>query len=364
MRPRRTSPLPRRWKATASPPSRCRLPSWCPSLPVRSKRRPTRCAPIVPTGVSRCFDATFGDRWLDEAKGLAARPPLDLRVNTLKADRARVLGVLQGVGAAAAPLAPDGIRIPPIAGDGRHPNVQAEPAFQKGWFEVQDEGSQLVAALAAPASAGPGSRLLRRRRRQDAGHFRRHGKPRAGLRPRFGQGAAGADLRAPAARRQPQRPGGRQHRGGPVGVGGRDGRRGGRRPLHGQRHLAPPPRCEVAADRTAAGGAHRRAGGDPRSRRRVMCDLAAAWSTSRAPSSRPRTTASSPLSRRGGPTLPRSTTGPLECSAFPATPMPRGSTRSAAFTCRRSAPAPTASFSAPSGEDVDQARRRPTLPEP
>ena len=98
--------------------------------------------------------ATFGDRWLDEAKGLAARPPLDLRVNTLKADRARVLGVLQGVGAAAAPLAPDGIRIPPIAGHGRHPNVQAEPAFQKGWFEVQDEGSQLVAALAAPPRPG------------------------------------------------------------------------------------------------------------------------------------------------------------------------------------------------------------------
>src|SRR5690606_5792063 len=46
----------------------------------------------------------------------------------------------------------DGIRIPPIEGDGRHPNVQAEPAFQKGWFEVQDEGSQLVALLAGAAA--------------------------------------------------------------------------------------------------------------------------------------------------------------------------------------------------------------------
>ena len=50
-------------------------------------------------------------------------------------------------------IAPHGIRIPPIDGDGRHPNVQAEPAFQKGWFEVQDEGSQIVAALAG-AQAG------------------------------------------------------------------------------------------------------------------------------------------------------------------------------------------------------------------
>jgi hypothetical protein len=52
------------------------------------------------------------------------------------------------MGAAATSLASQGIRIPPIDGSGRHPNVQAEPAFQKGWFEVQDEGSQLAAELA------------------------------------------------------------------------------------------------------------------------------------------------------------------------------------------------------------------------
>ena len=28
--------------------------------------------------------------------------------------------------------------------------MQAEPAFQKGWIEIQDEGSQLAALLAAP----------------------------------------------------------------------------------------------------------------------------------------------------------------------------------------------------------------------
>ena len=35
--------------------------------------------------------------------------------------------------------------------------MQAEPAFQKGWFEVQDEGSQIVAAL---AGAEPGMQVL------------------------------------------------------------------------------------------------------------------------------------------------------------------------------------------------------------
>jgi 16S rRNA (cytosine967-C5)-methyltransferase len=32
--------------------------------------------------------------------------------------------------------------------NGRHPPATAEPSFQKGWFEVQDEGSQLAAKLA------------------------------------------------------------------------------------------------------------------------------------------------------------------------------------------------------------------------
>src|SRR5690606_18052175 len=75
------------------------------------------------------------------------------RVNTLAATRDKVLAELEGTGAAPCALAADGIRIPPIDGAGRHPNVQAEPAFRKGWFEVQDEGSQIVADLAG-AEAG------------------------------------------------------------------------------------------------------------------------------------------------------------------------------------------------------------------
>ena len=90
-------------------------------------------------------------------RALAGRPPLDLRVNTLISDRDRVLAELDQTGAAPTALASFGLRIPPIAGEGRHPNVQAEPAFQKGWFEVQDEGSQLAAEL---AGAMPGMQVL------------------------------------------------------------------------------------------------------------------------------------------------------------------------------------------------------------
>ena len=117
--------------ADAPPAVRADIPDWC--------------APL--------FERTFGEAWVDEGAALATRPPLDLRVNTLQADRAKVLAELTETGAKASHIAPYGIRIPPIDGDGRHPNVQAEPAFQKGWFEVQDEGSQLVAALAG-AEAG------------------------------------------------------------------------------------------------------------------------------------------------------------------------------------------------------------------
>lgn len=106
---------------------------------------PDWCEPLV-------RDA-FHESWVAELAALASRPPLDLRVNTLAATREKVLAELKDTGAAPCDLARDGIRIPPIQGDGRHPNVQAEPAFQKGWFEVQDEGSQIVAELAG-ASAG------------------------------------------------------------------------------------------------------------------------------------------------------------------------------------------------------------------
>lgn len=107
------------------------------------------CAPLL--------QRVFGEEWVDEAAGLAKRPPLDLRVNPLKASPAKVLDELGGTGAVSTRLAAHGIRIAPIDGGGRHPNVQAEPAFHKGWFEVQDEGSQIAAEL---VRAKPGMQVL------------------------------------------------------------------------------------------------------------------------------------------------------------------------------------------------------------
>jgi 16S rRNA (cytosine967-C5)-methyltransferase len=107
---------------------------------------PDWCVPL--------FERAFGKSWIGEAAALSGRPPLDLRVNTLKADRERTLEALKDAGVGPCPIMSTGIRVPPIAGNGRHPNVQVEPAFQKGWFEIQDEGSQIVADLALAADQG------------------------------------------------------------------------------------------------------------------------------------------------------------------------------------------------------------------
>ncbi|WP_457586785.1 RsmB/NOP family class I SAM-dependent RNA methyltransferase [Ensifer canadensis] len=104
----------------------------------------------IPEWVQASFEENFSEDWLDEAKALAGRPTLDLRANTLKATRAKVLKALERSGAEAATIARNGIRIPAGEGASRLPNVTAELSFQKGWFEVQDEGSQIVADLAFP----------------------------------------------------------------------------------------------------------------------------------------------------------------------------------------------------------------------
>ena len=59
--------------------------------------------------------------------------------------------------AIAARIARQGVRIPPGEGPSRLPNVTAELSFAKGWFEVQDEGSQIVADL---VMAGDGEQIL------------------------------------------------------------------------------------------------------------------------------------------------------------------------------------------------------------
>ncbi|MBB4302585.1 16S rRNA (cytosine967-C5)-methyltransferase [Rhodobium orientis] len=100
------------------------------------------------------FVAAFGERAVDEGRALADRAPLDLRVNTLKADREKVMKALSRFGAVETPLSPVGLRIAAPDGPKRLPHVQSEDAFRKGWFEIQDEASQLAALLAGGLGGG------------------------------------------------------------------------------------------------------------------------------------------------------------------------------------------------------------------
>ncbi|MCW5715604.1 MAG: RsmB/NOP family class I SAM-dependent RNA methyltransferase [Bauldia sp.] len=111
----------------------------------------------VPDWLAPSLRRAFGDDWVAEGEALASRPPLDIRVNRLKAERAKVAKELAAAGAIDSPFSPDGLRVPPTSGNRRHPNVQSEPAFLKGLFEIQDEGSQLAAAM---VGARPGMQVL------------------------------------------------------------------------------------------------------------------------------------------------------------------------------------------------------------
>lgn len=112
---------------------------------------PAHVAGDYPEWLQPSFARAFGDRAAMEGAGLAMRAPIDLRVNTLKADRDKVIKALAAYSPEPTPFAPTGIRIPAPAGAAKAPHVEAETAHGKGWFEVQDEGSQLAAAIAGAA---------------------------------------------------------------------------------------------------------------------------------------------------------------------------------------------------------------------
>ena len=199
------------------------------------------------------LERAFGEAWVGEGEGLALRPPLDMRVNRLKGDRTRTLGALARFGAAATAFSPDGLRIAATEGNGRHPNVQVEPSFQKGWFEVQDEGSQIAALLVGVAPgeqvldlcAGAGGKTLAMSAAMaNKGQIFATDSDRTRLAPIFDR------LRRAGARNVQIR-----EAGAPLDdLDRKNGRRPRRCALHRHRRLAPPPRREMAADGQGGGG--------------------------------------------------------------------------------------------------------------
>jgi 16S rRNA (cytosine967-C5)-methyltransferase len=90
----------------------------------------------------------FGEGRAVELAALSHRAPVDLRVNSLKTDPARALKALESLGVASAGLMSAALRAPAPAAADRAAPVEAAPEFERGWFEVQDLGSQIAAAAA------------------------------------------------------------------------------------------------------------------------------------------------------------------------------------------------------------------------
>ena len=102
------------------------------------------------------------ERWIsrfgiDEAVKLCItnnkNPPLTVRVNTVKTERQNLMEEMRKMGleSSPTPFSPDGITIK------KHYAIFRLALFRKGWFQVQDEASQLISLLLAPQ---PGESVL------------------------------------------------------------------------------------------------------------------------------------------------------------------------------------------------------------
>jgi 16S rRNA (cytosine967-C5)-methyltransferase len=127
----------------------------------RDKRFPL--AASVPDFLAPRLREVFGADAERAVEAMNERAPLTVRVNGFKGDRERLRALLaeEGVSATPTPLSPLGLVL-----DTRS-NAFSLNTFRDGWFEIQDEGSQLLGMLVdAPptkvvdACAGAGGKTL------------------------------------------------------------------------------------------------------------------------------------------------------------------------------------------------------------
>nr|WP_298796248.1 RsmB/NOP family class I SAM-dependent RNA methyltransferase [uncultured Acetobacter sp.] len=107
----------------------------------------------LPDWLLPCLEETFGETLEAELAALSEPATLDLRVNILHTNRRDAQNALgrEGLHAILTPLSPWGLRL-----NGRQP-VTSTTCFKDGRIEIQDEGSQLVAAI---VGATPDMRIL------------------------------------------------------------------------------------------------------------------------------------------------------------------------------------------------------------
>ncbi len=114
---------------------------------LRHEQLPFAVRANLPDWLAEKLSAQFGEQEALELANALNRPaPVDLRVNTLKAERETVQAQLaqEGYNSAPTPHSPVGLRR-----EDRAPLFHTR-CFKQGLFEVQDEGSQLISLLLEP----------------------------------------------------------------------------------------------------------------------------------------------------------------------------------------------------------------------
>jgi len=119
--------------------------------------------PVLALAVKKSFPEWLIHRWLNRfgfketialCDAINKIPPITIRTNTLTATRAQLIQSLQHQSQEVlpTPYAPEGITLA-----GPSVPIQELDAFVKGWFQVQDEASQMVASFLGPQ---PGETVL------------------------------------------------------------------------------------------------------------------------------------------------------------------------------------------------------------
>ena len=126
---------------------------------IKQQARQPLLTDVMPPAVRHHFpewlmprlESVFGDQLPDAMAALNEEASVDLRVNTLKTSRDELVAALQDAGLEpeSTPHSALGVRLH------KRGALFATEAFRAGWFEMQDEGSQLVAAL---VQAKPGDK--------------------------------------------------------------------------------------------------------------------------------------------------------------------------------------------------------------
>lgn len=148
------------------------LPDWPKFETVRNTDVAARLNAIKPIHLRQSYAKWFsdlaaeqlGDSWEEVAKSMNTPNSVNLRVNTLRSNKEQVVKSLQEdqIHTSEHPSFPKALVL-----EGR-PRLNNNKAFQQGWFEVQDAGSQQISAFLNPtpgsttidACAGAGGKTL------------------------------------------------------------------------------------------------------------------------------------------------------------------------------------------------------------